>query len=236
MSDDLESELVAQCELEYSVLRISILECFGQTDVVTCIEHYVSILVRETYWDSEVETLNALTLEAVCLVNSGDIATLNASLIEITLQADLLHYIKTRLDTCLDSKTLNNVVLSQDRNVDLVEFIGSIATENSATNNNVVLIHIKFCTYKILHLKTLLRVENSSCDLKILSYTVCSLNTYCETCTCLRAVNLCNICDVNTNLRHDAELTYLILCVYTESSNHHSCDHHNLFHNPFTLF
>ena len=63
------------------------------TDVVTSIEYKTLVLVRETYWDREVYSLNIFHV--------------------------ILVYQKTWLQTCLESKTCYRIVVQSDRNVNV---------------------------------------------------------------------------------------------------------------------
>ena len=205
------------------MLAVRAFECLCHTDVVTCIKYYVLILVRQTNGDRELEALEAIATHIVRFINVLYIATLYASLIHIAIDANLLHYIETRLNTGLNSQTLNDIVLSHDRDVDLIKLYGSV-TRKSPTTNEIIIFEIY--AKHILQLSTLLRIKETSGNLKVLSYTIGSLYAYCETKTCLTVVKFGHICNVDTCLRHNAELANFILCVNTYNCHKHSSDNH----------
>lgn len=90
----LESKLVTYSNLENIVVTIAMVVEFCNTDVVTCIEYKVLILIRETNWDRKVECLHAIT--CTIFVNH-----------------------ETWLNTCFESKTLYWVVIQSDRDVEI---------------------------------------------------------------------------------------------------------------------
>ena len=72
---------------------IVVLSNLCYADVVTSIEYKTLVLVRETYWDREVYSLNIFHV--------------------------ILVYQETRLQTCLESKTCYRIVVQSDRNVNV---------------------------------------------------------------------------------------------------------------------
>ena len=89
----LDIKLIAQCNLEYTVLWVAILTDIGHAKVVTTIENEVVILVRQTNRDRKVKC--------------------------VYLRSMVFIYHETRLKTKLDCETWHYINIGHDRHVDI---------------------------------------------------------------------------------------------------------------------
>ena len=126
-------------------------------------------------------------------------------------------YIESGLNTSLNCQTRNDIVLSQNGDVEIIN-IHSVSTFNTTL----------CCT----PLGTFHRVKETTLNSEILGNSILCLNTCYEACLGLLIFSFTSNCrQIKTDLRHKGNLTNLVLCVCTQGSYHHGSNHHNLLHN-----
>ena len=93
--------------------RINILKSLCYTDVVTSINDEALILVRNTYRNSKGKVLNGISKFDIFSERLSKAQAYRSGSINL----HLLGNAESRLYTCLESKTLNRIELSQDGDV-----------------------------------------------------------------------------------------------------------------------
>ena len=89
----LELKLVTESKLEYRMVTVTLLEYLCATDVVASVQADIHILVRDTYWDREVESLDYVRVSVV------------------------LSYHKARLNTSFQCQSFCHIEVRKNRNV-----------------------------------------------------------------------------------------------------------------------
>ena len=120
--------------------RISILESLCYTDVVTSINDEALILVRNTYGNSKSKVLNSISKFDIFGKRLSKARAYRSGSINL----HLLGNAESRLDTCLESKPLNRIELSQDGDVDVVELVGKLTLKVKDANTQTQIRDINF--------------------------------------------------------------------------------------------